>query len=38
MRDTELYQTLLGLTAPWEVSAVDITAASADRPLMEIAV
>lgn len=38
MRDTELYQMLLGLTAPWEVSAVNITPASADRPLGEIAV
>ncbi len=38
MRDTELYQMLLGLTAPWEVSAVNITPASTDRPLGEIAV
>ena len=38
MRDTELYQMLLGLTAPWEVSAVSIAPASADRPLGEIAV
>lgn len=37
MRDTELYQTLLGLTAPWEVTAVTITQASADRPLGEVA-
>jgi transposase len=38
MRDTELYQTLLGLTPPWEVTAVNITQASAGRPLGEIAV
>lgn len=38
MRDTELYQTLLGLRAPWEVAAVPITQASTDRPLGEIAV
>jgi transposase len=38
MRDTELYQTLLGLTAPWEVATVTVTKASADRPLGEIAV
>ena len=38
MRDTELYQMLLGLTPPWEVSAVNIAPASADRPLGEIAV
>ena len=38
MRDTELYQTLLGLTAPWEVAAVTVTKASADRPLGEVAV
>lgn len=38
MRDTELYQTLLGLTPPWEVTAVSITQPSADRPLGEIAV
>ena len=38
MRDTELYQMLLGLTAPWEVTAVNITQPSADRPLGEIAV
>ena len=38
MRDTELYQTLLGLTAPWEVTAVTVTQASAERPLGEIAV
>ncbi|MHB1241419.1 MAG: hypothetical protein ACYC18_13095 [Gammaproteobacteria bacterium] len=38
MRDTELYQTLLGLTLPWEVTAVNVTQASADRPLGEIAV
>jgi transposase len=37
MRDTELYQTLLGLTPPWGVTAVNITQASADRPLGEIA-
>lgn len=37
MRDTELYQTLLGLMAPWEVTAVTITQASADRPLGEVA-
>lgn len=37
MRDTELYQTLLGLTAPWEVTAVTITQASTDRPLGEVA-
>ncbi len=38
MRDTELYQTLLGLAPPWEVTAVHITQASADRPLGEVAV
>ncbi len=38
MRDTELYQTLLGLTPPWEVTAVNITQSSADRPLGEVAV
>ncbi len=38
MRDAELYQMLLGLTAPWEVSAANIAPASADRPLGEIAV
>ena len=38
MRDIELYQMLLGLTPPWEVSAVNIAPASADRPLGEIAV
>ena len=38
MRDTELYQMLLGLTAPWKVSAVNIAPASADCPLGEIAV
>lgn len=38
MRDTELYQMLLGLTAPWEVTAVNITQPSAGRPLGEIAV
>jgi len=38
MRDTELYQTLLGLTAPWEVAAVTVTKASAERPLGEISV
>ena len=38
MRDTELYQTLLGLAAPWEVTAVNITKPAADRPLGEIAV
>ena len=38
MRDTELYQTLLGLTPPWEVAAVQITQPAADRPLGEIAV
>ena len=38
MRDTELYQILLGLTAPWEVTAVNITQPSAGRPLGEIAV
>lgn len=38
MRDTELYQTLLGLTPPWEVAAVNITQATADRSLGEIAV
>ena len=30
-------QMFLGLTAPWEVSAVNIAPASADRPLGEIA-
>lgn len=38
MRDTELYQTLLGLTPPWEVTAVQITQPAADRPLGEVAV
>lgn len=38
MRDTELYQTLLGLTAPWEVTAVNVTKAAAGRPLGEVAV
>ena len=38
MRDTELYQTLLGLTPPWEVTAVNITQTAADRPLGEITV
>ena len=33
MRDTELNQMLPGLTAPWEVSAVNITPARADCPL-----
>lgn len=37
MRDTELYQTLLGLPAPWEVTEVAITQASTDRPLGEVA-
>lgn len=37
MRDTELYQILLGLTAPWRVSAVDVLA-SGNRPLGEVAV
>ncbi len=36
MRDTELYQTLLGLTPPWEVTVVNITQPPADRPLGEI--
>lgn len=38
MRDTELYQTLLGLAPPWEVTAVNITPASGERPLGEVAV
>ncbi|MEW6301723.1 MAG: ISL3 family transposase [Thermodesulfobacteriota bacterium] len=38
MRDTELYQTLLGLTPPWEVTAVQITQPAAERALGEIAV
>jgi len=38
MRDTELHQALLGLSAPWEVTAVTITKAAADRPLGEVAV
>jgi len=38
VRDTELYQTLLGLTTPWEVSGVAITQASAERPLGEVSV
>jgi transposase len=38
MRDTELYQTLLGLTAPWEVRSVAITPASPERPLGEVGV
>jgi transposase len=38
MRDTELYQSLLGLTPPWEVTAVQIMQPAAGRPLGEIAV
>jgi transposase len=38
VRDTELYEALLGLTAPWEVTSVSITKASPDRPLGEVAV
>jgi len=38
MRDTELYQTLLGLTPPWEVTAVQITQPAAERALGEIAI
>lgn len=38
MRDTELYQMLLGLTPPWEVTAVNLTQAVADHPLGEVAV
>lgn len=38
MRDTELYQTLLGLMPPWAVTAANITQVSADRPLGEVAV
>jgi transposase len=38
MRDTELYQMLLGLTPPWEVTAVNMTQPSAGRPLGEITV
>ena len=38
MRDTELYQMLLGLTPPWEVTAVQMTQRAAGRPLGEIAV
>lgn len=37
MRDTELYQMLLGLNAPWMVTAVNVTQPSAGRPLGEIA-
>ena len=36
MRDTELYQRLLGLTPPWEVTAVNMTEPSASRALGEI--
>lgn len=38
MRDTELYETLLGLTAPWEVASVAVTKPSGERPLGEVAV
>ena len=38
MRDTELYEMLLGLTASWEVAAVTVTKAAAERPLGEVAV
>ncbi len=38
MRDTELYEMFLGRTAPWEVTAVNITQPAAGRPLGEIAV
>jgi hypothetical protein len=38
MRDTELYQTLLSLPPPWEVTAVRITQPAAERALGEIAV
>ena len=37
MRDTELYEKLLGLTAPWRVSAVNMVAPE-DKPLGEITV
>lgn len=37
-RDTELCQTLLGLTAPWEVTAVDMTQPSASRLRGEVVV
>lgn len=38
MCDTELYQMLLALTPPLEVSAVDLASSSSDRPLGEIAI
>ena len=38
MRDIELYQRLLGLTAPWRVTAVAVQEASGDTPLGEITV
>ena len=38
MRDIELYQKLLGLTAPWRVTAVAVQEASDDTPLGEITV
>ena len=38
MRDTELYQKLLGLPAPWRVTAVAVQEASGDTPLGEITV
>ncbi|MHB8252121.1 MAG: hypothetical protein ACYDEV_00120 [Acidiferrobacter sp.] len=33
MRDTELYQKLLGFTAPWRVTAVAVQEVSGDTPL-----
>ena len=38
MRDIELYQKLLGFTAPWRVTAVAVREASGDTPLGEITV
>ena len=38
MRDIELYQKLLGFTAPWRVTAVAVQEASGDTPLGEVTV
>ncbi|EQD55291.1 transposase, partial [mine drainage metagenome] len=38
MRDIELYQKLLGLTAPWRVTAVAVGEASGHAPLGEMTV
>lgn len=38
MRDTDLYQALLGLTPPWRVISVDLIHPNSDQPLGEIAV